>query len=148
MEQDKVIKSRKSAPDTKSWYDYIWKEKQQTINRIEDAAKFLATMISVSLTIFLAIGKAVFEKSQDSFLIKLSVLLWILSLLVSFLVLFPWRYRYVSISVSSIKEMHQKVARDKYAFLILGLVLFVLALSILAFLFLFSASGVPLEHAP
>lgn len=148
MEQEKMIKGRKSAPDTQSWYEYIWHEKQQAVNRIEDAAKFLATMISVSLTIFLAIGKTAFEKSQDSFLIKLSVLLWILSLLVSFFVLFPWRYRYVSISVSSIKEMHQKVIRDKYILLILGLVLFLLALSILAFLFLFVVPTLHIEQAP
>ena len=137
MEEEEVIKSKKSAPDTKSWYEYIWREKQDTPNRLEDAAKFLATMISISLSIFLAIGKTSFENYENRTLLKLSVLLWILSLLVSFSVLFPWRYSYSSTSVSSIKEMNQKVVRDKYWLLIASLVLFLTALSILACLFLF-----------
>ena len=137
MAEEKILKSKKTAPDTKSWYEYTWREKQETPNRLEDAAKFLSTMISISLSIFLAIGKKSFENSGNNFLIKLSVLLWILSLLVSFLVLFPWRYRYSSILVNSIKEMHQKVVRDKYGLLIISTVLFVAALSILVFLFLF-----------
>ena len=61
MTQEKIIKSRKSIPDTRSWYEFFWREKQETPNRIEDAAKFVATMISISLTIFLAIGKTAFK---------------------------------------------------------------------------------------
>jgi hypothetical protein len=136
MEEQNILKSRKTAPDTRSWYEHIWREKQETPKRLEDAAKFLASMISISLSIFLAIGKTAFENSRGSFLIKLSLILWLLSLIVSFSVLFPWRYKYVSESVKSIKEMNQRVARDKYALLILSLVLFLSALSILAYLFL------------
>jgi len=45
MEEKEIIKSKKSAPDTRSWYEYIWREKQETPKRLEDAAKFLVTMI-------------------------------------------------------------------------------------------------------
>ncbi len=137
MKEEEVIKSKQSAPDTKSWYEYIWREKQETPNRLEDAAKFLATMISISLSIFLAIGKTSFENYQNKTPLKISIILWILSLLVSFFVLFPWRYSCSSTSVNSIKEMHQKVVRNKYWLLIASLVLFLTALSILAYLFLF-----------
>jgi hypothetical protein len=137
MPQDKIIKSRKSSPDTKSWYEFFWREKQETPNRIEDAAKFLATMISISLTIFLAIGKTAFENVQNNFLVQLSVAFWILALLASFFVMFPWRYSYVSDSVKSMREVHQRVARNKYIILIMALVLFLFALSILSYLFLF-----------
>jgi len=89
MTQEKIIKSRKSIPDTRSWYEFFWREKQETPNRIEDAAKFVATMISISLTIFLAIGKTAFKNFQTNTFIKLSVLCWLLSLLISFFVLFP-----------------------------------------------------------
>ncbi len=137
MEEEKTINSRKPAPDTRSWYEYVWREKQETSNRLEDAAKFLATMISISLSIFLAIGKTSFENYENKIFLKLSILLWLFSLLVSFFVLFPWRYRYSSTAVDSIKEMHQKVVRVKYWFLIASLVLFLSALSILVCLFLF-----------
>lgn len=137
MTQEKIIKSRKSTPDTRSWYEFFWREKQETPNRIEDAAKFVATMISISLTIFLAIGKTAFENFQTNTLIKLSVLCWLLSLLISFFVLFPWRYQYVSDSVKSMKEVHQRVVRAKYILLIISLILFMSALSLLCSTFLF-----------
>jgi len=137
MTQEKIIKSRKTAGDTRSWYEFFWREKQETPNRIEDAAKYLATMISISLTIFLAIGKTAFENGQPDFLIKLSVSCWLLALLVSFFVLFPWRYKYISDSVKSMKEVHQRVMRVKYILLIISLILFMSALSLLGYMFLF-----------
>ncbi len=105
--------------------------------RLEDVAKFLVTMISISLSIFLAVGKASFEEPGNNILLKISLILWMLSLIVSFLVLFPWRYSYSGSSVGSIKEMHQKVVRGKYGLLIIGTALFLSALSILTYLFLF-----------
>ncbi len=137
MTEEKIIKSRKTAPDTKSWYEFFWREKQETANRIEDAAKFLATMISISLAIFLAIGKKVFESGEPGFIINLSVLCWLLALLVSFFVLFPWRYKFIPDSVKSMKEVHYKVVLVKYVLLIVSLILFMAALSLLAYIFLF-----------
>lgn len=45
------IQGQFSKPDTKSWFEYSWKLQQDVPARYEDAAKFLATMISLSLTI-------------------------------------------------------------------------------------------------
>ena len=139
MNEPKTLESRIPAPDTKSWYAYIWQEQQQSPNRLEDAAKFLASMISISLTIFLAIGKKAFENIGQHDSVKVAVVLWLLSLLFSFFVLFPWRYRFVSESIKSIKAMHKKVVRVKRVLLILSLVLFLTALTLLAVLFLFPA---------
>ena len=75
MDQPEVIKSSTSSPDTKSWFEYTWKEQQETPNRLEDAAKFMASIISISLTIFLAIGKSSFEKYQASCSMKVAILL-------------------------------------------------------------------------
>jgi hypothetical protein len=135
MDDLKTIKSEPPSPDTKSWYDYIYKAEQETPNRIEDAAKFLATMISVSLSIFLAIGKSGFEKYADSFPVKLSVVMWIASLLLSFIVLYPQKYRYSGESVESIKEMHRKIIRRKRFLLTASLLLFLTALCTLAYHF-------------
>lgn len=136
MPENDIIKSKKPEPDTRSWYEYIWRQQQDTPARIEDAAKFMATMISVSLTVFLAIGKASLESPEISCQIKLAIILWIVSLICSFLVLFPWRYNYSSVSVKSVKKMHRKIVLVKYILLIVCLLLFLIALSILAFLFL------------
>ncbi len=135
MEEPELLKSKKPAPDTQSWYEYIRKAEQETANRLEDAAKFLATMISVSLTLFLAVGKTGFEKYQDCPSIKVSVILWIGSLLFSFFVLFPCRYKYVSQSVQSIKDMSRRIVRVKYWLLLASLVLYSGALGILVGVF-------------
>jgi hypothetical protein len=134
-DKPEIIKGKPSAPDTKSWFEYIWKEKQQTPNRLEDAAKFLAGMISISLSIFLAIGESAFENYETSCTIKAAVILWLFSLLVSFFVLFPWRYSFISDSVQSIKAMHRRVIRVKQVLLIISLLFFLAALTILAGLF-------------
>ncbi len=135
MEEPKLLKSKKPGPDTQSWHEYIRKAEQETANRLEDAAKFLAVMVSVSLTLFLAIGKSSFEKYQDCLSIKVAVILWIGSLLFAFFVLFPCRYKYVSQSAQSIKDMSRRIARVKYWLLFASLVLYSGALGILAAVF-------------
>ena len=135
MDKIKTIKSEPPSPDIRSWYDYIYKAEQETPNRIEDAAKFLATMISVSLSIFLAIGKSSFEKYTGVFPIKLSIAVWIASLFLSFVVLYPQKYRYAGESVESIKEMHRKIIRRKRFLLTASFLLFLTALCTLAYQF-------------
>ncbi|MCZ6819880.1 MAG: hypothetical protein O7G31_10380, partial [Calditrichaeota bacterium] len=55
------IKSVKASSmishEQKSWLKHLWKTEQDIPNRLEDAAKFLATMISISFSFFIAIGK-------------------------------------------------------------------------------------------
>lgn len=135
MDEPKPLQSKPPAPDTQSWYDYIWEAEQETPKRLEDAAKFLATMISLSLTIFLAIGKSSFENIRGSTPLMVAVLLWLASLLFSFWVLFPHRYRYVSQSVQSIKEMHREIVRNKYRFLLASVICYLAALGIVGVVF-------------
>ncbi len=135
MNEAKNVKGKFPSPDTKSWYEYVWKAQQETPNRLEDAAKFLAGMISISLSIFLAADKTAFAKYSDSMALKAAILLWFLSLLFSFLVLFPWRYKYVSESVKNIKDMHRKIVRRKYVLLIMSSTFFLGALGMLGWLF-------------
>jgi len=137
MDELKVIKSEPSPPDTKSWYEYSWKAQQQTPNRIEDAAKFLATMISLSLSIFAALGKSMFESANVPGPIKISLIFWLAALLVSFLVLFPWRYSYSGDSIKTFKVVHKKLVWIKYGLLALALLLFLAALIIMTLTFFF-----------
>ncbi len=131
------MKSSKAPPEVKHWHEFFLKEKQETPKRIEDAAKHLATMISISLTIFLAIGKSSFEEIEKSLLLKSAVISWIFSLLLSFFVLFPWPYRYIKDSAKEMREVHEKIVRDKYRILIFSCLLFLYALVVVVILFLF-----------
>jgi hypothetical protein len=131
---EKTLKSEPTAADTKSWYEHFWKAEQDIPNRLEDAAKFLATMISISFTLFLVVGKNSFENLQDLRLV-FAAGLWLVSLLAAFFVLFPLRYRYQPDSLESIKKMHRKVVIVKHTVLIISLGCFVAALIIVSFAF-------------
>lgn len=133
-------KAQSSPRDTKSWFEYVWQEQQQTPNRLEDAAKFLATMISVTLTIFFTIGKTAFEQAAVPLILKISVVLWLAALLVAFLVLFPQRYAFVGKSANNIKEMHGKIVKKKYRLLSASVILFSIALILSGWYFFFSGT--------
>lgn len=136
-ETPKVVKSKAASPDKESWYRFSLQEQQETPKRLEDAAKFLASMISVSLSIFLSVsGKDGLSNSGSSFGVILSLIFWIVSLLMSFFVLFPFRYKFSSDSVKSFQKTHQRIVKVKRILLIVSLIFFALALIILGILLL------------
>ena len=63
-------------------------------------------------------------------------MLWIASLVFTFLVLFPAPYRYHDSSSASIRRMHKFVVRYKYGMLAAGAVLFLAALGVLVALYM------------
>jgi len=130
MEKEKVVKSKEPPKDAEAWFEYIGQEERKTPERLEDAAKFLATMIAISLSIFTAVVKAS-GVSLSTWSAKIALFAWLLSLLIAFLVLFPFRYRWVSTSVKSIKTMHARIVRIKWILLIASSFLFFAALCIL-----------------
>ena len=130
MEEKKLVKSKEPAKDAEEWLEYIGQVDRKTPERLEDAAKFLATMIAISLSIFTAVTKA----GNISFInwpARIALFAWLLSLLFAFLVLFPFRYRCISTGVKSIKTMHARIVRIKWVLLILSSFLFFAALCIL-----------------
>ena len=130
MEEKKVTKSKEPPGDAEEWFDYIRQQERKTPDRLEDAAKFLATMIAISLSIFMAVTQAG-GVSIIAWTGRIALFAWLLSLLFAFLVLFPFRYRCVSASVKSIKSMHSRIVRTKWILLILSTFLFFAALCIL-----------------
>ena len=131
MDENKINKSQKPAPDTQSWYEYIWKAEQETINRLEEAAKFLATIAGLSLTVFITGVQAGQASSPQDLPAKIAVVLWLVSLVVAILVVFPWHYRYHSQSVQSMKTMHRRVVRFKDFLLYLSALLYLAGLVLL-----------------
>ena len=130
-ESPKILAAKKTSEADQSWIKHQREVQQQTPQRIEDAAKFLSGMISISLTIFLKLNPEGFKAVAGSGLLNTAVLLWIASLVFTFLVLFPAPYRYNDSSAATIKRMHDKVVRYKYGMLAAGAVLFLGALGVL-----------------
>lgn len=135
MEEAKIVKSKKPPKDAEEWFEYIREVERKALERLEDAAKFIATMIAISLSIFLAVNKTGGDLVIN-WPFKIALAAWILSLLLAFLVLFPFRYRCLSTSVKSIKTMHKRILRTKWILLILSSLLFFAALVILVVLLL------------
>ena len=130
MEEKKLLKSKEPPEDAEEWLEYIGQVDRKTPERLEDAAKFLATMIAISLSIFTAVTKAGGVLVLD-WPARIALFAWLLSLLLAFLVLFPFRYRCIGASVKSIKTMHVRIVRIKRVLLILSSFLFFAALCIL-----------------
>ncbi len=134
-EPPKIIAAKKASEADQSWIKHQREVQQKTPERIEDAAKFLSGMISISLTIFLKLNPDGFKEMAGSGLLNTAVLLWIASLVFTFLVLFPAPYRYHDSSSASIRRMHKKVVRYKYGMLAAGASLFSAALGMLVGLY-------------
>lgn len=83
-------------------------------------------------------NKEVFSTLHNPVLLKAGIIGWLLSILLTLAVVFPFRYRFASNSYSSIKRTHSKIIRIKFIFLVLGSLLFLAGLSLIAWIFLFS----------
>ncbi|MDX2245562.1 MAG: hypothetical protein SF052_02220 [Bacteroidia bacterium] len=126
------IPGRFASPEKKNWREYLLKTRQEEPARLEEAAKFLAGMISISLSIFLDINETAFAGKMYFGWVATGIGLWLLSLLSAFLVLFPWNYRYSEDAIATVEEMHRRVVRIKRTFLIAATMLFTTALVILS----------------
>ena len=135
---EKEIQGAPAPPDTKSWLEYSWKLQQDIPNRFEDAAKFLATIISLSLTIIItAIDKLKLIPIHPVWLFVVLVF-WLAALLFAFLVLFPEKYRFHAQSVESIKSAQAEIVQTKQRRFIISAVLYFIPFILLAFLYLIS----------
>jgi len=131
------IKAVPTTTEDKSWIEYYRSESQGTLKRLEESAKYLSGLSSISLTIILGPNHDIFTTQHNSMLLKAGIISWLLSIIFSLIVVFPFRYQYVSNSITSIKQMHKKKARLKFVFLLLGSVLFLTGISLVACLYLF-----------
>ena len=132
MEENDNIQIGKSAtPETKAWRTFILEQEQKTPERLEDVAKALSGMVSVTLAIFLSIGKQEFANSTDN-IIATALIIWLVSLLLSFLVVFPFPYRYSKQSAKTFIAAHKKTKRTKCILLVISTLFYLTALGILS----------------
>ncbi|MEM0994611.1 MAG: hypothetical protein AAGI49_16375 [Bacteroidota bacterium] len=124
------VKKVEDKAAVEKWKEHQLQQRLETPKRLEEVAKYLSGMMSISLTIFLIGDKDLFA-ATNRFWVYMASALWLLSLMITLAVQFPRAYRYSEASVASIQAMHQKVVRYKYWALVLATVLFVMALGIL-----------------
>jgi hypothetical protein len=70
--------------------------------------------------------------------LKVGIICWLISIMFTLAVVFPFRYKYIGNSESSIREMRNKVVGIKFVFLLLGALLYMAAISIVAHVCLLS----------
>jgi hypothetical protein len=132
------IQATPAPPDTKSWFEYAWKLEQDSPNRFEDAAKFLATMISLSLTIIITAIEKLKILTFHPIIPFIALLVWIVSLFFAFYVLMPQKYTFHSQSVDTIKEAHQKIVQTKRTRFVISAVLYFIPFVFLSLSYLIS----------
>jgi len=131
------IQSTFAPPDTASWFDFSWKMEQEMPQRFEEAAKFLVTIISLTIVIMTtALDKLqIFTNHPTWFLVVM--LLWLVALLCAFVVLFPRRYGFNQDSVASIKRAVTAMVRFKRCYFLSSTILYFVSLVILFILYLY-----------
>lgn len=135
-EENTPLRAQSSAPtdDDRAWLEHYRQEQRNTPVRLEETAKYLAGIISISLTIFIDKRPANLESWTQGTL-TVAAVLWMLSALLSFAVLFPWRYRYREDSPADVRRAHRHVVRVKMVLLVFSVLLFLVALGIGVFAF-------------
>jgi len=124
---------RFSTPEEDHWRTYRWSTQQKSPERLEDAAKFLATMISLSFSILLGLGKSAFEAEDDPSLniVQFTLGCWLLAALLAFWVLLPRRYFFTQNSIKAFQEKHRAIVRYKHGLLVASVTCFLVGMVIL-----------------
>jgi len=125
-----AVVGRKLHDDDKSWERYQWESLQKTPERLEDAAKFLSGVISISLSLFLTLVKATTIELLSGGLGKAAMICWVLSIFACLLVIIPRTYRYSKESLQTYRKAHLKIVRYKLRLLYLSFILFSTALAL------------------
>ncbi|MCO6491413.1 MAG: hypothetical protein J5I98_23550 [Phaeodactylibacter sp.] len=130
-------KARASAASEteKSWVNHAQTDIQKEPERLEEAAKFLVGVISISLTIFISNRPEAIADWTSGWFIAATVI-WMLSVVLSFFVLFPWRYKFNEDSPKDIKNAYRRISATKMLLLVLSLGCFFLALVLASYAFL------------
>lgn len=134
--QTPPLTARKASSEAEAWHTFQREQRQKAPERMEDAAKFLAGMISISLTIFLKLDENLFKYNLGEWPVIVALLLWLVALVAAFIVLFPVPFRYHKSSAEDIERMHGEVTRYKYRWLLISVVAYGLALGVVAGIFL------------
>jgi len=133
------LQGRPAAPDAKAWLEYIIKLKQDAPARYEDAAKFLATIISLTITILFTAFEKLSLLAPRPIILFFILFFWLAALLLAFLVLFPRAYPVSSSEIAKIKAMQEKIIKTKKLTFTWAVWLYFAPLAVLVFFYLLFA---------
>ncbi len=128
------LPTRPPTPEEESWPAWRRTDEQETPKRLEEAAKFCTGLYGITYAILLGSNAKALQYAP-AYTIKVVAVLWLLSLVSAFLVVFPMPYAYRSNSAASIQAMHGRVVRFKYRALLLSAGLYLLALGMLTWVY-------------
>lgn len=141
-----IPKAEPAHPEAEAWHEYFRKQREESPQRLEEAAKFLSGMIAITLSIVATtIDK---QLTLNPALTRACLLCWLLSLILAFLVVFPLPYKIVKNSAQSIARTHRKTVFFKYIVLALSVSLFMAALVILVIILTGNTGGNVLKDVP
>lgn len=139
-QQPTYLAAAPADPAAEHWHTYARTGYEDTPKRLEEAAKFLTGLIGLTLTLTLnndfykpQLPPGAIPPAPDAWvqgLLGAALCGWVLSLAAALFVVFPARYRYVAASAESIRGMHGRVVRRKYAWLVVSAVAYVAALAL------------------
>ncbi len=130
------IQSRPTDPALEKWHEHLQQQQKETPARLEDAAKALTGIISITLAIFLSVGKDSFANSPG-LAVQAALVLWLVSLLAAFAVVFPLPYKIKSGNTADFIKKHKSIVNTKYTLLVISVVFFLVALGLLVAKFFF-----------
>ncbi len=133
------IRGRFATPEEEAWHAFRRQSEQETPKRLEEAAKYLSGIISIVFTILTTRDPAVFQRNASSAAVTAASALLLLALVATLFVVFPLRWRQATSSAADIERVHRASVRLKYGLLQAGAALFMLALGILAWVFVAGA---------
>ncbi|SIO46034.1 hypothetical protein [Chitinophaga niabensis] len=131
------IQATAATTTDKSWLDWQQKEKQETVKRLEDTAKFLSGISSLSLSILLGVNREALKHFSNSTGLKIALCCWLLSVVFTLIVVFPFRYKYASNSADAIRALYQRISQTKFLLLVLGTLLYLAGLSMMVYFYLY-----------
>lgn len=132
--QAPIVESRRLDPaeqeSRRAWIAHIQELRFKTPERLEDAAKFLATMVSVSFTLFLGLVDFKALRSEAGYgWVQAAFVAVLLSLVLAFTVVFNFRTRLrITDTLAGYERWHTRLVRRKLTLLVVAVLCFLFAL--------------------
>jgi len=140
------IQATSSAPADISWIEYQRAEQQGTLKRLEETARYLSGLTSISLTLIVGGNHELLRQFNTAVLFRIGLAGWLLSIFCSLAAVFPFRYIYLANSADSIRKSNNKAARIKLCFLVAAALFYLVGISIFAWLFCLVQVDAPKSH--
>jgi predicted membrane channel-forming protein YqfA (hemolysin III family) len=131
------IQATPATSEETSWIEHQRKEQQEAPRRLEETAKYLSGLSAISLTIMLGPYSETLKTFRTTAGLKLGIVCWLISIVCTLAVVFPFRYRYIGNSESSVRNVHRKITKVKFTLLLTGALFYLTGISIVAYFCLF-----------